>query len=74
MGKTGRPRLFPLRGFSDRQQFEELQPLSEKLIPQMAGKALSGANFFNNHVRGQAPQNARMLIEQLDSRGYEIKV
>jgi uncharacterized protein YecE (DUF72 family) len=54
--------------------FEELLPWSEKLIPQMAGKARSGAIFFNNHVRGQAPQNARMLIEQLAGRGYEIKV
>jgi uncharacterized protein YecE (DUF72 family) len=53
---------------------EELQPWSETLIPQIAGKARSGAIFFNNHVRGQAPQNARMMIEQLAGRGYEIKV
>jgi len=26
-----------------------------------------------NHVRGQAPQNARMLIEQLAGRGYEFQ-
>ncbi len=54
--------------YSDR----ELLPWSERLIPQMAQKARSGAIFFNNHVRGQAPRNARLLAEQLAGRGYEI--
>jgi uncharacterized protein YecE (DUF72 family) len=52
--------------------FEELQPWSEQLIPKMADKASSGAIFFNNHVRGQAPHNARLLRDQLAGQGYDI--
>jgi uncharacterized protein YecE (DUF72 family) len=50
--------------------FEELQEWSWKLLPQMAERAHTGAIFFNNHVRGQAPRNARMMIEQLTGQGY----
>lgn len=52
--------------------FKELRPWSEQNIPQMAEKARSGVVFFNNHVRGQAPCNARMLIEQLKGQGYDV--
>jgi uncharacterized protein YecE (DUF72 family) len=52
---------------------KELQLWSEQLIPQMASKARAGAIFFNNHVRGQAPRNTRMLIEQLAGQGYSIE-
>jgi uncharacterized protein YecE (DUF72 family) len=52
--------------------YEELQPWSEQIIPKMAGKAKSGLVFFNNHVRGQAPRNARLLAGQLAGRGYEV--
>jgi uncharacterized protein YecE (DUF72 family) len=45
---------------------KELRPWSEEIIPKMAAKARSGLVFFNNHVRGQAPRNARILSEQLE--------
>ena len=44
---------------------EELKVWSGKIIPKMATRARTGLVFFNNHVRGQAPQNARMLSQQL---------
>ena len=53
---------------------EELQPWSAQRIPEMAEQAKSGAIFFNNHVRGQAPQNAAMLMEQLAGQGFSIKL
>jgi uncharacterized protein YecE (DUF72 family) len=31
----------------------------------MTRQAGTGIIFFNNHVRGQAPKNARMLMGQL---------
>jgi uncharacterized protein YecE (DUF72 family) len=31
----------------------------------MARQAKTGIIFFNNHVRGQAPKNARTLMAQL---------
>lgn len=34
-------------------------------LVKMAGEARTGVVFFNNHVRGQAPKNAAMLVEQL---------
>ncbi len=43
----------------------ELQQWSSDLIPKMAARARGGIIFFNNHVRAQAPQNARMLMQQL---------
>jgi uncharacterized protein YecE (DUF72 family) len=35
----------------------------------MAGQARTGVLFFNNHVRAQAPKNARQLIRLLVERG-----
>jgi uncharacterized protein YecE (DUF72 family) len=44
---------------------EELAEWTRSRIPEMAEQADTGIIFFNNHVRGQAPRNARMLMEQL---------
>jgi uncharacterized protein YecE (DUF72 family) len=44
---------------------EELQEWADKIIAPMARQAGSGTIFFNNHVRAQAPQNARRLISIL---------
>jgi len=43
----------------------ELAQWSRERIPKLAARAKTGVIFFNNHVRGQAPKNARMLMEQL---------
>ncbi len=43
----------------------ELAQWSRVHIPEMARQARTGVIFFNNHVRGQAPKNARMLMGQL---------
>jgi len=44
---------------------DELAQWSRSRIPEMACQTKTGIIFFNNHVRGQAPKNARMLMEQL---------
>ncbi len=44
---------------------DELAQWSRSRIPEMNRQAKTGLIFFNNHVRGQAPKNARMLMEQL---------
>ena len=44
---------------------DELARWSEERIPRMVRRSGTGLIFFNNHVRGQAPKNARMLMEQL---------
>lgn len=51
----------------------ELHSWSSATIPKMAAKACSGVIFFNNHVRAQAPRNARILVEQLENRGFSMK-
>lgn len=43
----------------------ELAEWTRARIPRMAGQAATGVIFFNNHVRGQAPANARSLAAQL---------
>lgn len=43
----------------------ELQEWTEGPIPAMARRARTGAVFFNNHVRAQAPRNARRLSRLL---------
>ena len=48
---------------------DELHPWSSRTIPQMATQARSGIIFFNNHVRAQAPRNAKLLMEQLKTQG-----
>lgn len=47
----------------------ELALWSRERIPRMAGRTKTGIIFFNNHVRGQAPKNARILMEQLKEVG-----
>lgn len=49
----------------------ELNPWSRERIPAMARQAATGIIFFNNHVRGQAPRNARMLMAQMGEGGTE---
>jgi uncharacterized protein YecE (DUF72 family) len=51
---------------------EELQKWVEDVLEKMANRARSGALFFNNHVRAQAPRNAEQLRDILRGRGYEI--
>jgi len=43
----------------------ELREWADKTITPMTRTAGSGVIFFNNHVRAQAPKNARRLISQL---------
>ncbi len=50
--------------------YEELAEWSRSQIPEMARQTKTGIIFFNNHVRGQAPENARMLAEQLEGLVY----
>jgi len=49
---------------------DELQPWSHHTIPKMAARAHNGIIFFNNHVRAQAPRNARTLMTQLAAQGF----
>jgi uncharacterized protein YecE (DUF72 family) len=42
-----------------------LREWADKTITPMTRHAGSGVIFFNNHVRAQAPKNARRLISQL---------
>ncbi len=48
---------------------EELWEWADKVIAPMTRHTGSGTIFFNNHVRAQAPKNARRLISQLIQRG-----
>jgi uncharacterized protein YecE (DUF72 family) len=48
---------------------DELARWSRTHIPEMAQRAATGIIFFNNHVRGQAPKNARSLMAQLTEEG-----
>jgi len=52
----------------------ELQAWSSATIPKMAAQAHTGIIFFNNHVRAQAPHNARILMEQLENQGFSMGV
>jgi uncharacterized protein YecE (DUF72 family) len=52
----------------------ELQPWSAATIPRMAAQAHAGIIFFNNHVRAQAPHNARILMAQLENQGFAFHV
>ena len=48
---------------------EELREWADKIIAPMTRQAGNGVIFFNNHVRAQAPRNARRLISQLIEKG-----
>ena len=47
----------------------ELSEWIDEKVSRMAGRARCGVLFFNNHVRGQAPKNARRLSELLKRAG-----
>ena len=49
---------------------EELELWIEKPLATMNEQARKGLLFFNNHVRAQAPQNARHMIKLLKAQGY----
>jgi uncharacterized protein YecE (DUF72 family) len=46
-----------------------LREWADKTIAPMTRHAAGGVIFFNNHVRAQAPKNARRLISQLIEKG-----
>lgn len=48
---------------------EQLYEWADNRIAPMCRKASTGVLFFNNHVRGQAPRNARRMLELLKQRG-----
>jgi uncharacterized protein YecE (DUF72 family) len=48
---------------------QELEEWVRSAIIPMADRASRGAVFFNNHVRGQAPGNARTLLALLAHAG-----
>lgn len=50
---------------------EELRDWVEERIPRMAEKARNGLLFFNNHVGGQAPENARRMTKLLTRHGFD---
>lgn len=47
----------------------ELNAWAETRIAALAGRACRGLVFFNNHVRAQAPANARQLVALLAKQG-----
>jgi len=49
----------------------ELRDWITRRIEPMAQQAGQGLLFFNNHVRGQAPKNAKQLIRLLREQGLE---
>jgi uncharacterized protein YecE (DUF72 family) len=48
---------------------QELAEWARTRIPAMAGRSRRGLVFFNNHVRAQAPANARHLMALLAAQG-----
>jgi uncharacterized protein YecE (DUF72 family) len=48
---------------------DELRDWAETRIAAMAGQSRCGVVFFNNHVRAQAPANARQLMALLADQG-----
>ncbi len=48
---------------------EELHEWIENKIEPMSDRARRGIIFFNNHVRAQAPENARRMVELLKEYG-----
>jgi uncharacterized protein YecE (DUF72 family) len=51
---------------------EELREGIETRIETMQARARQGVLFFNNHVRGQAPENARRMVRLLVERGLTV--
>ena len=50
----------------------ELTEWIDRRISRMACQAKTGFLFFNNHVRAQAPQNARTLVRLLTEAGLAV--
>jgi uncharacterized protein YecE (DUF72 family) len=48
---------------------QELEQWVDQRLRTLLGRGKAGAMFFNNHVRGQAPRNARRLQELLRKAG-----
>ena len=51
---------------------DELQEWIENRIEPMSSQARKGVIFFNNHVRAQAPENARRMTNLLKERGLTV--
>ena len=51
----------------------ELREWVERRVEPLAQRSRQGLLFFNNHVRAQAPRNARTLIKLLLERGLNAK-
>ncbi len=51
---------------------DQLQEWIQKTIVPMSGRTKRGLLFFNNHVRGQATENARQLIRLLKQQGLTV--
>jgi uncharacterized protein YecE (DUF72 family) len=51
---------------------DELHEWVENKIERMSGQASRGILFFNNHVRAQAPENARRMVELLKERNLIV--
>ncbi len=47
---------------------EELRQWTDTKLPQMCAQSTQGLIFFNNHVRAQAPKNARQLMLLLEEK------
>ena len=51
---------------------DELREWIKDKIEAMSDRARRGVLFFNNHVRGQAPENALRMAELLKARGLTV--
>ena len=51
---------------------DELHDWVENRIKPMSDRARRGVLFFNNHVRAQAPENARQMVRLLKERGLTV--
>ncbi len=51
---------------------DELREWVENRIGRMSCRARKGVLFFNNHVRAQAPRNARRMVALLRERGLAV--
>ena len=51
---------------------EELRQCTDDSIIPMALRTRAGAVFFNNHVRAQAPRNARQMLQRLSEQGLSV--
>jgi uncharacterized protein YecE (DUF72 family) len=51
---------------------DELHSWIENKIEPMISRARKGVIFFNNHVRAQAPENARRMADLLRERGLMV--